>query len=68
MIKEEFLNEGTLVRHYSDEGKMMLQNETGIMYGEAVDIVPCPYTYTETDLPADADNEEMHNEEEAKVE
>lgn len=66
MIKEEFLNEGTLVRHYSDEGKMMLQNETGIMYGEAVDIVPCPYTYTETDELVE--KEEMPNEEETEVE
>lgn len=51
MIKTELLNNGTLIRHFSDSGKILLQNETGIEYGEAVDIVPCPYTYTEIDPP-----------------
>ena len=49
MIQVEYLNEGTLIRHYSDSGLSLLQTETGIKYPEAVDIVPCPYTYLETD-------------------
>lgn len=49
MIKTEYLNGGSLIKHYSDEGKMLLQNETGIKYADPIDIVPCPYTYTETD-------------------
>ena len=49
MIKTELLRDGTLIRHYSDEGKMLLQNETGAKYTDPVDVYPCPYTYTETD-------------------
>ena len=56
MIKEEFLNNGTLVRHYSDKGYDMLQVETGIIYGDAVDVVPCRYTYEEI-TPEDEDKE-----------
>ena len=51
MVRTELLNDGKLIRHYSDENKMILQLETGDLYGEAVDIVPCRYTYTETDIP-----------------
>lgn len=49
MIKSEYLNDGTLVKHYSDAGVMLLQKETGEKYSEPIDIVPCPYTYEETD-------------------
>ena len=48
MIKTEFLNEGTLIKHYSDAGFMLLQVETGIKYSNPVDVVPCRYTYEET--------------------
>ena len=36
---------------------MLLQNETGHLYSDPVDIVPCPYTYTETDAPIKKDEE-----------
>ena len=49
MILTEFLNDGKLIRHYSDAGFMLLQNETGIKYSDPIDVVPCQYTYTETD-------------------
>ena len=49
MIKTEFLNDGTLIRHYSDEGKLLLQVETGAKYSDPIDIYPCPYTYEELD-------------------
>ena len=49
MIKTEYLNDGTLIKHYSDKGVMLLQNETGAKYPEPIDLVPCPYTYSETD-------------------
>jgi len=55
MIKTEFLNDGTLIKHYSDAGFMLLQNETGIKYADPVDVVPCRYTYTETDELVDAE-------------
>ena len=48
MIQVEYLRNGELVRHYSDTGMMLLQVETGIEYEEAVDVVPCRYTYEET--------------------
>ena len=49
MIKIEFLNDGTLIKHYSDAGFMLLQVETGMKYSDPVDVVPCRYTYEETD-------------------
>lgn len=49
MILEEFLNDNTLVRHYSDKGFKLRQVETGLIYDEPVDVNPCPYTYEETD-------------------
>ena len=33
---------------YSDEGKMIVQNETGIEYAEAIDVENAPYTYSES--------------------
>ena len=38
-----------LNRTYSDAGMMILQNETGIEYSEAIDIEGAAFTYTETD-------------------
>lgn len=49
MIQTELLKNGTLIRHYSDRGMKLLQVETGMVYDEAIDIVPCQYTYEETD-------------------
>lgn len=49
MILTEFLNDGTLIKHYSDKGVMLLQVETGAKYSDPVDVVPCMYTYEETD-------------------
>lgn len=43
------------IRHYSSAGMKLLQVETGKVYDDAVDIVPCPYTYTETDQPVEGD-------------
>lgn len=33
---------------YSDT-KYIIQNETGLEYEDAYDIIPCPYTYSESD-------------------
>lgn len=62
MIKTEFLNDGTLIKHYSDSGFILLQNETGIKYYDPVDLVPCKYTYSETDELINAD-EDITNDE-----
>lgn len=48
MIIEEALNE-QLVRRYSDKGVRLKQVETGLVYDEAIDRIPCKYTYEETD-------------------
>lgn len=39
------------VRHYSNEGFKIRQIETGILYDDAVDVVPCRYTYEESNEP-----------------
>ena len=54
MIVEQKIN-NTLVRHYSDAGVMILQVETGALYSDAVDVVPCRYSYQETDTPVERD-------------
>jgi hypothetical protein len=54
IIKELFMtrNDGVnLYRTYSDEGKQVLQVETGIVYGEAIDVEGAPYTYVEYEEP-----------------
>lgn len=62
MIQVEYLNNGTLVKHFSDTGMLLLQNETGALYPEPIDIVPCPYAYTETDEPIEVEGEDEETE------
>lgn len=50
-------NLGNQVRHYSDAGFYILQVETGKIYEDAVDVIPCKYTYTETDQKIEPDEE-----------
>lgn len=47
------INGRTLIKHESDSGKMIRQVETGREYSSAVDVIPCRYTYEETekDIP-----------------
>lgn len=54
MIIEQIVDENH-VKHYSDRDMMIRQEETGILYEDAVDVIPCRYTYTETDTPIPAD-------------
>ena len=61
MILTEFLNDNTLIKHYSDKGVMLLQNETGMKYAEPIDIYPCPYTYVETEEFIEVEEEEEGN-------
>ena len=53
MIKTE--NKGDLVYTYSDEGYLIRQVETGIIYGEAYDTYPCRFTYEETSEKAESE-------------
>ena len=48
MIIQEILENG-LIHTYSDNGKKLIQNETGIMYDDAID-VPNKHTYTESEI------------------
>ena len=41
-----------LYRNYSDEGKSLVQNETGTHYPEAIDVENSGFTYAETDAYA----------------
>ncbi len=50
MIVKEDIN-GRLIKHSSDNGLYIRQVETGIEYAEAIDVIPCRYTYEETDKP-----------------
>lgn len=51
MLREEIISDGRRVRHWSDADMMIRQAETGLLYEDAVDNVPCPFTYEETDEP-----------------
>ena len=55
MIQREFYTQRKdgvkLYRTYSDAGMIILQNETGVEYIEAIDVEGALYTYTETETP-----------------
>lgn len=38
-----------LYKTYSDCERVIIQNETGFKYDEAIDVENAPYTYSETD-------------------
>jgi hypothetical protein len=52
-IKKEYVAETAegvkLYRTFSDENKKILQNETGIVFDDAVDVEDSVFTYTEID-------------------
>lgn len=58
MIKtEEYMTRSDgvkLIRTYSDAGFQIRQDQTGIVYSEAIDVENSGYTYTETDIPQEA--------------
>ena len=43
------VNGRALIKHESDAGKYIRQVETGREYSSAVDVIPCRYTYEETE-------------------
>lgn len=51
MIIVELVDNETRERRYSDKNVKLLQKETGILYDDAVDVIPCKYTYEESDEP-----------------
>lgn len=59
---ENGVTHANLIKHYSDEGKYIIQLQTGIEYTEAVDVVPCRYTYVESDRMIESESEEVADE------
>ena len=51
MIKQDYVvNDGIpSVYTYSTENKVIIQNETGIKFEDAIDVLPLMFTYTETE-------------------
>lgn len=56
-LHEQQLND-RLVRHWASDSESgeeathyLRQIETGILYSEAVDVIPCRYTYEATETP-----------------
>lgn len=58
MIQTAYLEEGRRIRHWSDENLIIRQLETGVLYEDAVDNVPCRFTYEETDIPIEVPENE----------
>ena len=59
MIQTQMI--GDRIRTYSDAGMKIRQDQTGILYYDAVD-VPNKYTYTETDIPIPRETIEIDTE------
>ena len=51
MIVVELIESETRERRYSDKNVMLRQVETGNLYEDAADYIPCRFTYEETDIP-----------------
>lgn len=62
-IKKEFcfeLADGTkLYRTFSDAGKQILQNETGVIFEDAVDVEGAIFSYSETETNVPGGNNEQ---------
>jgi len=53
MLLTKIIDHGTVqvIRHYSDSNLRIRQIETDLLFDDAVDIMPCQFTYEETDIP-----------------
>ena len=45
------INDKEYQKTYSDMNIKIKQVETGIIYDDAIDVMPCRFTYEETDIP-----------------
>ena len=56
MIVTELIDDHPgLVKTFSDAGMMIIQDDTGYMYGEAIDPIDAHRSYTESDIKIDGD-------------
>ena len=53
MVIEKIIDDGRRVKHYSSISKKIRQVETDFVFDEAIDVMPCKYTYEETNIPVD---------------
>jgi hypothetical protein len=60
MVKSETISD-KYIKHISDAGKKIRQIETGRLYEEAIDVIPCRFTYEETDITIDTGNKATEN-------
>ena len=70
MIQTEkfIINDREFKKTYSDEDFYILQEQTGIEYAEAIDILTANYTYIETNKPIEREEEEEKTDIEQKAE
>ena len=50
-------NLGMVERRYSDKNVKLRKVEDGTLWNDAVDVIPCRFTYEETETPIDLDPE-----------
>ena len=65
IIQEILADNPDLMRTYSDTGYKIRQIDTGIVYGEAIDLINTTHQYEETDEKIDPDEEEEESLQEA---
>lgn len=61
IVREEYKTRSDgvkLFRIYSDENRKIIQNETGNVYAEAIDVENAPYTYSEYEEVIDSTDTE----------
>ena len=64
IVKEFFMTrfDGVdLYRNYSDLNLKILQEQTGAIYDEAVEVEGAPYTYIETDIPIEEEDTDVND-------
>lgn len=56
-VDEHGVENEKLVQHKSDDGKRIIQLETGRIYDEAIDLYPSKYTYAEVIEPDEKESD-----------
>lgn len=58
IIKENLIiKDRNFIRRYSDKNLKIRQIETDVLYDEAIDVEDSNYTYEETDIPIEDEDE-----------
>ena len=59
IVVERVEGSQNLIKTYSDAGLMIQQEQTGVIYEEAIDVDSTGYTYIETDTPIEGEDTEL---------